>query len=144
MAKGMTVWEVESSNPDTTLRRCRILKSCRMQCPMTLENCEVTALINFRAEKIEGPFPSNLVIRNCVFKRGRGNPRLAVIFYGPTEDERKGRRSAIHDIIFENNEVWGNFLMQGVDNARLSGNKFLEPGAKKTITGCRNLNRATE
>lgn len=144
MAKGMTIWEVESSNPDTTLRRCRILKSCRMQCAMTLEDCQVTALMSFRAEEIEGPFPVNLVIRNCVFKRGRGNRRLAVIFYGPTEDERKGRRSAIHDVIFENNEVWGDFLMQGVDDARLWGNKFLEPGAKKTITGCRNLNQAAK
>ena len=110
-----------------------------MQSPMTIEQCEFTAFVGFKPEKVEGPFPSNLVIRNNVFKRGRGNPRLAVAFLGPTIAQRSGRPSAIHKVIFENNEVWGDFLMQGVDDVKLSGNRFPEAGAKKMIMGCRNL-----
>jgi hypothetical protein len=136
---GAMVWEPESSNPRTTLRRCRIEKSCRLQSPVTLDTCEVTAFLWFYAEKVEGPFPSGAVVRDCTLKRGRGNPRLAVSFVG----RKRGAagRSAVNDIIFERNRVWGDFSMIGVDGARLEGNEFLEPGARVRIEDCPDLVR---
>ncbi|MHC4248540.1 MAG: hypothetical protein ACYS9X_05365 [Planctomycetota bacterium] len=136
---GTTVWQPESTNPDTTLRRCRIEKSCRLQSPVTLDACEVTAFLWFYGEKVEGPFPSNVTVRDCVLRRGRGNPRMAVSFLG----RRKGAKgpAAIHDIVFERNKVWGDLVMTGVDDARLVGNEFLEPGAAVRIEDCRRLIR---
>jgi len=133
---GAMVWEPESANPHTTLRRCTIQNSCRFQCPVTLEGCDVTALLWFYGEEIEGPFPSHVVVSDCLLRRGRGNPRLAVSFAG-----RVGggdRPSAIHDVVFECNRVWGDFSMVGVDGARLERNEFLEPGANVRIEGCTN------
>ena len=137
MVEGTMVWEPESSNPDTTLRRCRIEKSCRLQTPVTVEACEVTALLWFYGERVEGPFPSNVTVRDCVLRRGRGNPRLAVSFSGRTA--KGDRPSVIHDVVFERNRVWGDFSMVGVDNARLADNEFCEPGAAVRIENCRNV-----
>ncbi len=136
---GSMVWEPESSNPDTTLRRCRIEKSCRLQSPVTLEGCEVTAFLWFYGEGVEGPFPSRVVVRDCVLRRGRGNPRLAVSFTGRARGA--GGPSAVHDVAFERNRVWGGFSMTGVDDARVGGNEFLEAGAAVRIEDCRNLVR---
>ena len=134
---GLMVWEPESANPDTTLRRCRIEASCRLQTPVTLEACDVTALLWFYGERVEGPFPSNVVIRDCLLRRGRGNPRLAVSFAG----RRPGQTgsSAIHDVIVERNRIWGDFSMIGVDGAHLEDNRFCEPGAAVRIEGCANV-----
>lgn len=134
---GAMVWEPESTNPNTTLRRCRIEKSCRLQSPVTLEGCDVTALLWFYGGKIEGPFPSHVIVRDCVLRRGRGNERTAVSFAGRNVETDKA--SAIHDVVFEDNEVWGDFLLIGVDEARLSGNVFLESGATVRIENCEGL-----
>lgn len=139
LAVGTMVWEPESANPDTTLRRCRIEKSCRLQTPVTLDACDVTALLWFYGEEVEGPFPSNVIVRDCTLRRGRGNPRLAVAFTGRLAGH--DRPSAIHGIVFERNRVWGDFSMVGVDNARLEGNEFCEPGAAIRIENCRDLVR---
>ncbi|MHC5056430.1 MAG: hypothetical protein ACYTKD_17170 [Planctomycetota bacterium] len=100
---GTMVWQPESTNPRTTLRRCRIEKSCRLQSPVTLESCEVTAFLWFYGEQVEGPFPSNVTVRDCVLRRGRGNPRMAVSFVG----RRKSADgpSAVHHVTFERNKV---------------------------------------
>lgn len=135
--KGALVWQPETSNPDVTLRRCRIEKSCRMRSPMMIEECDVTALLWFYASKIEGPFPSSITVRDSVLRRGRGNPRTAVSFVGRAT--AGNGPSAVHDIVFERNEVWGDFLMRGVDNARVVGNRFLEEGAKTVIEDCPGL-----
>jgi hypothetical protein len=74
------------------------------------------------------------VVRDCVLRRGRGNPRLAVAFAGP--DKGHERPSAIHDVVFEGNKVWGDFSMVGVDGARVEGNEWLEKGASSHIERC--------
>jgi hypothetical protein len=133
LAEGSMVWEPESANPDTTLRRCTIQMSCRLQSPVTLEGCDVTALLWFYSEEVEGPFPNNVVVRDCVLRRGRGNPRLAVSVSGPAG--ARERPSAIHDVRFEGNKVWGDFAVTGVDRLRLAGNEFLEKGAVVRVEG---------
>ncbi len=134
---GAMVWEPESANPHTTLRRCMIQNSCRFQCPVTLEACDVTALLWFYGEEIEGPFPSHVVVRDCLLRRGRGNPRLAVSIAGRLGGD--GRPSAVHGVVFERNRIWGDFSMIGVARARLDQNEFLEPGASVRIEGCTEL-----
>jgi hypothetical protein len=139
LKEGSMVWEPESSNPDTTIRRCRIEQSCRLQSPVTLEGCEVTALLWFYGEKVEGPFPSHVVVRNCILRRGRGNARLAVSFAGRAKGA--AGRSVIHDVIFERNQVWGGLDLIGVDDVRFVGNAFRETDAMVRIEDCGNLVR---
>lgn len=131
---GAMVWEPESANPDTTLRRCTIRNSCRFQSPVTLEACDITAFIWFYGEAIEGPFPSNVIVRDCILRRGRGNPRLAISFAGRLAGHNGP--SAIHDVVFERNRVWGDLSMTGVDRVRFADNQFLEPGASAQRKDC--------
>jgi len=137
LRRGTMVWEREGANPHTTLRRCTIRASCRFQSPVTLEGCRVSALIWFAAMPIEGPFPSNVVVRECELRRGRGNPRLAVSFRG----RAPGRTGppAIHSVALERNRIWGDFSMVGVARARLEGNRFCERGATIRIEDCPDL-----
>ena len=128
------VWEPESANPDTTLRRCTIRNSCRFQSPVTLEACDVAAFLWFYGEGIEGPFPSNVIVRDCILRRGRGNPRLAVSFAGRVAGQRGS--SVIHDVVFERNRVWGDLSMIGVDRVRFVDEQFLEPGARVNRQDC--------
>ncbi len=137
LAAGSIVWDSDSANPDTTLRRCRIEMSCRLQCPVRLEKCDVTGLLWFYSERVEGPFPSNVLVRDCRLRRGRGNSQFAVVFSG----RRPGWSgpAAIHDVTIENNRIWGGVKIAGVDRLRWTGNRLLEPGAPLRIVNCREV-----
>jgi len=137
---GTLVWDAAQCNPDTTLRRCRIRASCRMQSPVRLEGCEVEALLWFYCEPIEGGFPHHVTLERCVLKRGRGNPTLAVVFAGAPAGEAASRVAggparAIHDITLRENEIWGGFVLTGVQRAVLVRNRFRERGAPITLHG---------
>jgi hypothetical protein len=131
---GDTVWQPASANPDTTLRRCYIEKSCRLQCPVTLEDCEVKALLWFYGEGIEGPYPSNFTITNCRLYRGRGNREFAVVISGEPKNDSPQSEAvlprAIHHVSLVNNKIYGGFSMRGAEDVRMEGNQFLEAGAK--------------
>ena len=135
---GTMVWDRLSANPNTTLRRCRIEMSCRMQSPVIMEQCEVTALLWFYAEHIEGPYPGPVRVRGCTLRRGRGNPAHAVIVSGgPADRADAGSASApraIHDITFEDNRIYGGFVVEGAEGVRLIGNRFLEADAPIRLT----------
>ena len=137
LKEGTMVWEPAFANPDTTLRRCRIEGSCRLQTPITLDSCDVTALLWFYGERVEGPFPSNIVVRNCSLRRGRGNPHLALSFQG--RRVHADGPSAIHDVLLQGNQIWGGFLMTGVDNVRMENNDFREAGAMFSLEGNRSM-----
>jgi hypothetical protein len=144
LEEGTMVWQPETSNPDTLLKNCVIRNSCRMQSSVRLENCDVTALLWFYSEDIEGPYPTDVVIRDCVLRRGRGNPETAVTFAGApdgdTADPDAGKPPrAVHNILIENNEIKGGFQMRGVENARLLNNRFTEKDAPVIIRGNYNL-----
>ena len=147
LAPGAMIWDPGQCNPDTTLRRCRIEMSCRLQSPVHIEKCQVTALLWFYAESIEGGFPHDVTITDSVLKRGRGNPTLAVVFSGaptgpnPAPDAWAGPR-AVHDMLLKGNEIWGGFVLEGTERARLTGNRFLESGAQLSLKG--NLDLTTE
>ena len=127
LAEGMRVWEKESSNPDTTLRGCLIRQSCRLQCSVQIEHCDITGLFWFYGEMIEGPYPSSVRVSDSVLRIGRGNPQWGVIVSGAAEpDASKAPPRAIHDIVFENNRIFGSMNIQGVERLVLRGNRYPE------------------
>jgi hypothetical protein len=144
LAAGTMVWSPDTANPDTTLRRCRIRNSCRLQCPVLLEACDVTALLWFYAEEIEGPFPSRVTVRDCVLRRGRGNPRLALAVSGCPPERldltRPGApRAAIGEVRITDSEIHGDLEVIGVEHLLLKANRFPEPGSEVRVENCRNL-----
>jgi len=143
LGPGAMVWDPEQTNPRTTLRRCRIAMSCRLQSPVTLEKCQVTALLWFYGEHVEGPFPSRVRLLGCDLRRGRGNPTHAVIFSGaPDPGAAPGAGEpprAIHDVVVRGNAVRGGFVLEGAEDVRLEGNRFLEQGAPILLRGNHRL-----
>jgi hypothetical protein len=132
LTAGSMVWDASSANPDTTLRNCRIAMSCRLQSPVTLEHCDVTALLWFYAEGVEGPFPGPITVRDCTLRRGRGNPVYAVVCSGASELPDAAAQApprAIHGVRFERNRIYGGFSIEGAEDVTLTGNRFLETGA---------------
>ncbi|NLI00469.1 MAG: hypothetical protein GX446_13370 [Chthonomonadales bacterium] len=129
-------WDASSANPRTTLRNCRIEMSCRLQSPVTLDRCEVTALLWFYCDPLEGPFPGPVTITKSALRRGRGNPVHAVIFSGASDKAESGDPPrAIHDVTFRDNTVYGGFVMEGVEKANVEGNRFLEADAPFIVMG---------
>lgn len=141
LAEGVMVWDPAQCNPDTTLRRCRIDMSCRMQSPVRIEHCEVNALLWFYGEHVEGGFPHDMVVCDSILRRGRGNPSTVLSVSGaPSPEagapEAAARPRAIHGLRIENNEIWGGVAIQGVEGLTLADNRFLEQGAPAAILGC--------
>ncbi len=140
LGEGTMVWDAAQCNPDTTLRRCRIEMSCRMQSPVRLEDCDVRALLWFYCEHVEGGFPHHVRIERCVLRRGRGNPTHAVVISGgPSGDAASPQAGAapraIHDIVLSDNEVWGGLVVEGTEGAILTGNRLLESRAPLVLRG---------
>ncbi len=139
LAKDTMVWDPAQCNPDTTLRRCRIDMSCRMQSPIRIEECEVNGLLWFYSEQVEGGFPHHVVIRDSILRRGRGNPVNTVVFSGAPDGDAAdagARPRAIHQVTIENNEIWGGLAVHGVEGLTLTGNRFLEENAPAVVAGC--------
>lgn len=133
--EGAMVWSADAANPATVLRGCRIRMSCRLQSPVRLEKCNVTALLWFYAEPVEGPFPSGVVVKDCVLRRGRGNPKLAVSVSGQARPDAKGPHAtepprAIHDLLFTGNEVRGVMAVNGAQDVRMEHNRFVGEDAR--------------
>ncbi len=144
LGEGTMLWDAARCNPDTTLRRCRIEMSCRMQSPVRLEACDVRALLWFYCEHVEGGFPHHVRLERCVLRRGRGNPAHAVVFSGGPSGHAASPQAgavprAIHDIVLSGNEVWGGLVVEGTEGARLTGNRLLESGAPLVLSGNHGL-----
>jgi hypothetical protein len=143
LAEGDQVWAVEAANPDTMLRRCTIRMSCRFQSRVTLEHCDVTALLWFYGEHIEGPLPSGSVVRHCRLRLGRGNPELAVACNGringlPAPSGTSGMPPLV-DLQFEDNEIDGRFDLQHARKVQLANNRFSPERGQLTIGNCREV-----
>ncbi len=143
LAVGDQVWAVEAANPDTTLRRCTIRNSCRFQTRVTLEDCDVTALLWFYGETIEGPLPSGSVVRRCRLRLGRGNPEIAVACSGrlnglPTPAATNGM-PPLMDLRFEENEIDGRFDLRHAQKVQLVNNRFAPDRGQLAISDCREV-----
>lgn len=145
MAKDCVVWDMSTSNPDTTIRRCRIGNSCRFQSPVTLDDCESDALLFFYSDKVEGPFPSGSVVRNCLLRQGRGNLRNAIAIQGLREGTTASGANTpasempLHNILFENNEIHGGVSASHAASLVFRNNRFTEGPAALTTSACPGL-----
>lgn len=118
------VWNVQSSNPDTTLRRCRMDTSCRFRSPVTIDGCRINALAWFTGDEIEGPVPSNVTVRNSVFRLGQGNPNIVMAMGGPSLGGHGPTEPVIENVMFDHNRIWGDFVLSDSNNVTLIGNAF--------------------
>jgi hypothetical protein len=120
---GDRVWNLTSANPDTTLRRCDIRMSCRMQCPMTVEDCQVTALLWFHGNDIEGPLPGEVVVRDSVLRLGRGNPDQTLIVNAAIAPEPPSE-PVIGRVVLQNNRITGKVRLEHAESLVLEGNRL--------------------
>ncbi|RPJ34486.1 MAG: hypothetical protein EHM17_06485 [Verrucomicrobiaceae bacterium] len=70
LGPGCVLRDLSSANPSTVIRGCRIRKSCRIQSPVTIERCDVAALLMFYCDEVEGPMPRGSIVRDCLLPRG--------------------------------------------------------------------------
>lgn len=128
LEKGCVLWDLSTANPKTVIRRCVIGNSCRFQSPVTLEDCTSRALLYFYSERVEGPFPSGSVIRNCQLWKGRGNATAAVALKGWREEAPKRLPPAdefpLQNITFTGNEIHGVVKINGVNGLSWKKNQF--------------------
>ena len=141
--KGDVVWNESSANPDTTLRRCTILNSCRFQSPVTIEDCDITAFCWFYGDNIEGPLPSRVSIRGTRFRVGRGNPELVAAFtsllHGPGGKPAPPTEPVIRDVLLRDNIFDGRLEIGYAADVVLSGNRFPAPRGTITIRESRSV-----
>ncbi|MBI5834727.1 MAG: hypothetical protein HZB16_20700 [Armatimonadetes bacterium] len=143
VARGDVVWNQSSANPHTVIRRCVILNACRFQSPVTVEDSDITALAWFYGDQLEGPLPSDIIIRRCRLRIGRGNPELAASFECNIEG-RDGQRApakepVIANIRLEDNEIDGRLSLSDCRNVILAHNRFVAPAGALSLRGCRTV-----
>jgi hypothetical protein len=131
MQPGCVVWDESTSNPDVKIRNCVIKNSCRFQSPVTVEGCDVYALMWFYGNEVEGPLPSGSVVRGCTLRQGRGNPKYAVSVIGWRDLKEPDALPAkeefpLQGFHFEKNRVSGRLLLNGVSGIELKNNRFDE------------------
>jgi hypothetical protein len=145
LAKNCVVWDTSTSNPDTTIRRCRIGNSCRFQSPVTLENCESNALLFFYSDTVEGPLPSGSIVRNCILRQGRGNLRDAVSIQGWRQGTKAnatptpGHALPLRNILLDNNEIYGGVSARNVNALKFQNNRFTEGPSALDAKDCPGL-----
>ncbi len=137
LAKGDVVWAVEATNPGSVLRRCTIRNSCRLQTPVTLEECDAAAFLWFYGEHIEGPLPSGSIVRNCRLRAGRGNSEIAVSVDGRLNGMPKPSAAPglppLSGVRIEDNEIDGRVEIRRAQGVRISNNRFAPERARIAI-----------
>ncbi len=140
---GDIVWNESSANPHTTIRRCKIMNSCRFQSPVKVENCDIMAFCWFYGDDLEGPLPKNVVVRNSSLRLGRGNPEMIANFTsritGMDGKIAAPSEPVIQDVLLENNTIDGRLDIGYASNVRLNGNRFIPPRGKIIIRHSRNI-----
>ena len=108
-----------------------------MQCSMTMDACDVTALLWFYGEGIEGPGPQDVTIQNCTLRRGRGNLKNVLIIAGEgkninlSEIQRSSR--LIESVKITENCIYGGLSIKGAKNVQMTNNRLLEEDAPVSI-----------
>ena len=142
---GSILWDATTANPSVTIRGCKIRNACRFQSAVILEGCDIAALVWLYGEDVEGPMPSGSILRNNVFRRGRGNPHLALAIHGalrvapPPAQRIVPAREAefpLTDITLENNRFYGGLEADRVHGLVLTGNTFADGLGTSRITDC--------
>jgi hypothetical protein len=128
------LWDESTANPETTLRRCTVRASCRFQSSVTLDDCDFTALCWFYPETVEGPIPRHIAATGCRFRRGRGNPELAISVTAVLADRGGKLAPAAEPVIdaamFRDCRIWGQVYLGQTIEVRLERCQLLEPKAR--------------
>ncbi len=140
---GDVVWNVSSANPRTTIRRCTIRNSCRFQSPVTVDDCDITALSWFYGDSLEGPLPRDVVVRNSRLLLGRGNPEIVLSFSSCVEGTDgkivPPREPVIRNLLLQGNTIDGVLDIGSASGVRLIGNRFASPRGRLRLHGCRDV-----
>jgi hypothetical protein len=136
------VWNESSANPNTHLKRCEIYKSCRFQSSVTIEKCNITALSWFYGANIEGPLPSNVIVKNSRLALGRGNDVISVSFntnmkYDGVAYAPQGQ--PITNVLLQGNVIDGNLVIKHCRNVSVIGNTFSLQRSAIEVSHSRNL-----
>jgi hypothetical protein len=132
VAAGSTLWDLDTSNPETVIRRCRIRQSSRIQSPVLMEDCDVVGLVWLYSESVEGPYPTGSILRGNTFRQGRGNPSVALSVLGWREDKPESipdtTRLPLVGVEVTRNKFHGDVVFDGVGHATFLRNKLLDRG----------------
>lgn len=143
LKQGDRLWNNTSANPNTVIRGCRILQSCRFQSSVTIEECEITAFSWYHSENVEGPIPSRVVIKNSLLRLGRGNPMLAASFDGsiavPNRLPGSTLHAAIGHVLLRDNTIDGQVRFARIRQLELTSNRFLAPRSELRLETCENV-----
>lgn len=128
---GAVVWSRESANPMSTIRRCVIRRSCRLQTPVVIQDCDIQAFLWFYGDDDEGPGPESVVIRNSQLKANGLTPSRSNAFringwessipHAPSDTDAMLRSVKLH-----NNRIWGRASIQSAYRVEASGNQFMD------------------
>ncbi len=132
LAKGDLVWNATSANPNTIIRDSKFYGSNRFQSSLTIEDSEITAFAWFHGGYLEGPIPSNVVIKNSLLRTGRGNPTQVLAFssFSGTPSE-----PVISSILLQDNTIDGVILLRYAKEVVLEENRFMDTGRSELILG---------
>lgn len=140
---GDTIWSASSANPGATLKGCHIENSCRFQSGVTIKSCDFSALAWFYGDSIEGPLPHGTTITRSHFKRGRGNPQIAVSFTSLFSDREARVSIPTQPVIFglriDDCSFEGQVEFNYVKNITLQGNNFKTPGYSLAFKKCAEI-----
>lgn len=140
---GDILWNVSSANPDTTIRRCHVTNSCRFQSPVTIENCDISALSWFYGDNIEGPLPRRVVVRGSRLLLGRGNPTIVLAFAccmtDPAGRMTVPRSPVLRGVLLEDNIIDGVLDVSDAEDVMLRRNRFVAPRSQIRITRSRRV-----
>ncbi|MEM9914476.1 MAG: hypothetical protein AAF911_05915 [Planctomycetota bacterium] len=127
---GCTLWDVDAANAQTVIRRCKIIRTLRVQSPnVVIEDSEITGLLWLNSELKEGPFASNAIIRRNILRQGIGNPQFALVVNGwPGHTTPKTlpptQAYPLQGVQVLDNRIYGDLRLEGVANAVVRGNRF--------------------
>ncbi len=127
LASDTLVSNLDISSPGAIIRGCRIEGSCRMRAPVLIEDSTFTGFNWFYGDRIEGPFPRQVMIRNSHFINGdfRNNRGDALLFASPVfAAGARASEYAADDIVLENNVFDGAVLFRNCRNLAAVGNRF--------------------
>lgn len=136
---GNLLWDRTTSNPRTIIRGCVIRNSCRFQSGnLTVEDCDVYALLWFYSAPVEGPVPENVEVIDSVLRQGRGNPEIAVSFFGwqsngAPQELPPPEEFPMRNLRIENNTIYGDLRINGAAGVTLVNNRFADSNSRLII-----------
>jgi hypothetical protein len=115
LAVGTMAIDETAANRGSVIRGCTIRRSCRLRCPLLVEDSVIQTYMAVWNEPLEAPVPHDVVFRRNRFEEraerfvdwgGQGHPRtsLSVSTWSrsaPAEPVRSARRILFEDNIFE-------------------------------------------